>query len=257
MSGFVEPCLATLRDSPPAGANWIHEIKYDGYRVQAHRDGKDVTLFTRRGHDWTNRFGDLARHIARLSTNQAIFDGEVIAADVSGKPDFGLLQDALATGGAKGLLYYIFDLLYLDGFDLRSTPQLQRKKLLRELLPDAGDGPLLYSEHMETSGESMFKNACAMDLEGIVSKRSNAPYASNRGENWIKVKCQKRGHYPIVAFVEKLGAKPRRIASFYIGRWESGKLLYAGKVQSGFTGEQMRELREVLDPHIRAIPHLM
>jgi bifunctional non-homologous end joining protein LigD len=251
MPGFVDPCLAMLTDRAPSGARWIHEIKYDGYRVQAHRDGDAISLYTRRGHDWTDQFGALRAAIERLPVNKAIFDGEVIYPDADGKPDFALLQNELAKGRGRGLLYYIFDILYLDGFDIRNAPLIERKQVLSELLKESGPGPLLFSEHLETDGAAMFANACAMGLEGIVSKKRNGRYVSGRSESWIKVKCQKRGHYPIIAFVEKLGARPRRIASFYIGRWEKGKLLYAGKAQTGFSETQMRELREILDPYVR------
>ncbi len=213
MPDFIDPCLATLKDKAPAGDKWIHEIKYDGYRVQAHRDADRVALYTRRGHDWTDRFGPIAGQVAKLAVNNVIVDGEVVAVDASGKPDFALLQEELAAGQGHRLLYYIFDLLYLDGFDLRAVPLIERKHVLHQLLQDPSQGPVVFSEHMEAGGESMFANACAMGLEGIVSKKRHARYTSDRSENWVKVKCQKRGHYPIIAFVEKLGAKPRRIAS--------------------------------------------
>jgi bifunctional non-homologous end joining protein LigD len=247
----MEPCHATLRDNVPSGDRWIHEIKYDGYRVQGHKSRERVILYTRNGYDWTDRFGPIASSIAKLPVNQAIFDGEIISADKNGAPDFAALQEDLARGCGNRLVYYIFDLLYLDGFDIRAAPLVERKRLLGELLSETGRGPILFGEHIDGNGHKMFENACAMGLEGIVSKQRDAPYRSGRSESWIKVKCTKTGDYPIIAFVEKLGASPRRVASLYIGRRENGRLLYAGKARSGYTETSARRLRELLDPHIR------
>ena len=251
MPGFMEPCHATLRDNVPPGDRWIHEIKYDGYRVQGHKSRERVILYTRNGYDWTDRFGPIASSIAKLPVNQAIFDGEIISTDKNGAPDFAALQEDLARGRGDRLVYYIFDLLYLDGFDIRGAPLVERKRLLGELLSETRRGPILFSEHIDGNGQKMFENACAMGLEGIVSKQRNAPYRSGRSESWIKAKCAKTGDYPIVAFVEKLGATPRRVASLYVGRRENGRLLYAGKARSGYTETSARRLRELLDPHIR------
>ena len=179
-----------------------------------------------------------------------ILDGEAVVADSRGVPDFGLLHADLAAGRKDRLLYYAFDLLYLDGFDLRGARLAERKRMLAELLaapPSASSTP---STWRETAPEIQ-ERACAMGLEGIVSKQQDAPYRSGRVESWIKVKCGKRDAFPIVAFVEKLGAKPRKIASFYVGRREGDRLLYAGKVRGGFTEAEARDLRERLDPFIR------
>jgi bifunctional non-homologous end joining protein LigD len=185
-----------------------------------------------------------------LPANHLILDGEAVVADSRGIPDFGLLPADLAAGRKDRLLYYAFDLLYLDGFDLRGARLADRKRLLAELLAGASDR-ILYTEHLEGDGGEIYQRACAMGLEGIVSKQENAPYRSGRVETWIKIKCGKRDAFPIVAFVEKLGAKPRRIASLYVGRREGDKLLYAGKVRSGYTEAVARDLRERLDPFIR------
>jgi bifunctional non-homologous end joining protein LigD len=165
-------------------------------------------------------------------------------------PDFGLLHADLAAGRKDRFLYYAFDLLYLDGLDLRAARLADRKRLLAELMGGASDR-ILYAEHLEGSGAEIQERACAMGLEGIVSKQQDAPYRSGRAESWIKVKCGKRDACPIVAFVEKLGAKPRKIASFYVGRRDGDRLLYAGKVRGGFTEAEARDLRERLDPFIR------
>ena len=177
-------------------------------------------------------------------------DGEAVVADLRGVPDFGLLHADLAAGRKDRLLYYAFDLLYLDGLDLRGARLAERKRLLSELLAGASER-ILYAEHLEGDGGEIYQRACAMGLEGIVSKQQDAPYRSGRVESWIKVKCGKRDMFPIVAFVEKLGANPRRIASLYVGRREGDRLLYAGKVRSGYTEAVARDLRERLDPFIR------
>jgi bifunctional non-homologous end joining protein LigD len=171
-------------------------------------------------------------------------------ADSRGIPDYGLLHADPAARRSDRLLYCAFDLLYLDGFDLRGAPLAERKGMLSELLAGASER-ILFAEHLEGDGGEIQERACVFGLEGIVSKQQDAPYRSGRVESWIKVKCGKRDAFPIVAFVEKLGAKPRRIASFYVGRREGDRLLYAGKVRGGFTEAESRNLRERLDPFIR------
>jgi bifunctional non-homologous end joining protein LigD len=201
------------------------------------------------GHDWTRRFQTIANTLAALPAKALILDGEVVVADSHGVPDFGLLQADLAAGRKDRLLYYAFDLLYLEGLDLRGAVLAERRRVLSQLLTGAS-ARILYAEHLEGNGPEIQERACAMGLEGIVSKQQVSPYRSGRVESWIKVKCGKRDTFPIVAFVEKLGAKPRKIASFYVGRREGDRLLYAGKVRGGFTDAEARDLRERLHPLI-------
>jgi bifunctional non-homologous end joining protein LigD len=248
--GFVEPSHPTLREKAPSGERWLHEIKFDGYRTQAHLRNGRPAIYTRRGYDWTQRFGPIADALAELPANNLILDGEAIVVDSRGIPDFGLLHADLAAGRKDRLLYYAFDLLYLDGLDLRGARLAERKHVLAELLAGAS-ARILWAEHLEGNGPEIHERACAMGLEGIVSKQQDAPYRSGRVESWIKVKCGKRDAFPIIAFVEKLGAKPRRIASFYVGRRHGDQLLYAGKVRGGFSEAEARDLRERLDPLIR------
>jgi bifunctional non-homologous end joining protein LigD len=229
---------------------WIHEIKFDGYRTQAHLHNGRPAIYTRRAYDWTRRFQTIADALTALPSKDLILDGEAVVADSRGVPDFGLLHAHLAARRQDRLLYYAFDLLYLDGFDLRRARLGERKRLLSELLAGAPER-ILYAEHLEGEGADIYQRACAMGLEGIVSKQQDTPYRSGRTESWIKVKCGKRETFPIVAFVEKLGAKPRKIASLYVGRHEGDRLLYAGKVRSGYTEAVARDLRERLDPFIR------
>jgi bifunctional non-homologous end joining protein LigD len=248
--GFVEPSHPTLREKAPSGERWVHEIKFDGYRAQAHLRNGRPTIHTRRGYDWTQRFRPIADALAALPAKDLILDGEAVVADSRGVPDFGLLHADLAAGRKDRLFYYAFDLLYLDRLDLRGTALADRKRVLSQLLTGASER-VLYAEHLEGNGPEIQERACVMGLEGVVSKQRDAPYRSGRVESWIKVKCGKRDAFPIVAFVEKLGAKPRRIASFYVGRRHGDQLLYAGKVRGGFSEAEARDLRERLDPFIR------
>jgi bifunctional non-homologous end joining protein LigD len=249
--GFIEPCLATLRPAAPTGAEWLHEIKLDGYRTQAHIRNGRATIYTRRGYDWTDRFSSINEVVRALPAKEAILDGEVVVLDDRGASDFHRLQEDLAKRRSDRLTYFAFDLLYLDGFDLRSSPLVQRKQLLAELLQSILNPRVRLSEHIEADGLAVFEHACSMRLEGIVSKQRDSPYRSGRQELWLKSKCTKSDSYPIVAFVEKLGANPRRIASLYLGRREGERLLYAGKVRTGYTDEAARHVREYLDPYVR------
>jgi bifunctional non-homologous end joining protein LigD len=247
---FVEPCLASLRAKAPEGSDWIHEIKFDGYRTQLHlRDGRARAL-TRRGYDWTTKFAPIVRAVEALGAESVIVDGEAIVAGPEGVPDFAALHADLARGRTDRIKFYAFDLIYLDGRDLRKLPLIERKEKLRTLLEGA-PALLQYSDHFETNGADLFKSACAMGLEGVISKLRSAPYRSGQGESWIKTKCVLRDNFPIIGFVEKLEARPRRIASLYIGRRERDRLLYAGKAQSGFKDADLYMLRERLDPFIR------
>jgi bifunctional non-homologous end joining protein LigD len=248
--GFIKPWHPTLREHAPSGVRWIHEVKFDGYRTQAHLQNGQPTIYTRAGYDWTLRFQPIADALATFPANDLILDGEAVVVDSRGVPDFGLLHADFAAGRKDRLLYYAFDLLYLDGFDLRGARLAERKRMLSELLASASER-ILYAEHLEGDGAEIYQRACAMGLEGIISKQEDAPYRSGRVESWIKVKCGKRDAFPIVAFIEKLGAKPRKIASLYVGRREGDRLLYAGKVRSGYTEALARDLRERLDPFIR------
>jgi len=215
-----------------------------------HKRVGEQVIYTRRGYDWTSRFLNIAEAIAQLPARNAVIDGEVIVPDARGASDYHALQLDLAQGRTDRFVYFAFDLLYLDSKDLRGRPLIERKRLLKDLLSDA-HGPIKVSEHLEADGEEVFARVCDMRLEGIMSKRADSPYRSGRSDLWFKSKCIKSDTYPIIAFVEKLGAKPRRIASLYVGRREGDRLLYAGKLKTGYTDQTARALRELLDPLIR------
>ena len=198
--GFVEPELATLRTAAPAGNEYVHEIKFDGYRVQAHKRGGLVSLWTRSGLDWTKRFPTIAVALDAVPATELILDGEVISATERGAANFSALQDDLSRSRYDRMAYYAFDILHLDGFDLRAAPLTERKRVLAGLIEEAGGiGPVFYSEHFEEDGAMMFQKACDMGLEGIISKRRDAPYRSERTQDWIKVKCLQVARYEVMA----------------------------------------------------------
>ncbi|WP_129645059.1 DNA ligase D [Peristeroidobacter agariperforans] len=249
--GFIDPCLATPADNVPQQGQWSHEIKYDGYRIQAHLERGKSTLFTRRGFDWTELFGATARALELLDVEAAIIDGEIYVPDANGRADFHLMETDLNRGRDDRFVYCAFDLLYLNRYDLRDCALRDRKALLHQVI-GAGSERVFVSAGIEAESSEIFQRACEMNLEGVVSKRLDAPYRSGRQKSWLKRKCRNTDSVPVVAFVEKLGARPRRIASLYLGRYEDGRLLYAGKAQTGFKTQQLYELREKLDPYIRS-----
>jgi len=235
--GFIEPCLATLIDRPPRTSGWLHEIKFDGYRTQLHLHGARPKAFTRRGNDWSKRFDHLLSELVMLPTRECIVDGEAVVQDEQGLTDFGVLQDDLAKGGSDRIVYFAFDLLYLDGFDLRRTPLVERKRLLTDLV-----GPkrrrLHLSQHEEGSAAAMFKRACEIGIEGIVSKRADAAYVSGRTNSWTKVTCRKRDTFVVAG----LAYNKRKFEGIYLARPED--MSYAGKVEHGFTPEAQRDLEK-------------
>jgi bifunctional non-homologous end joining protein LigD len=248
--GFITPCDPSLRDRAPDGLGWLHEIKIDGYRAQVHVHHGRITVYSRSGYNWTDHFHQIAHAVKALSAHDFIIDGEATVFGNTGLPDFQALRRELAKRHAGRLVYLAFDLLYLDGHDLRGAPLMERKRALQNLLANRPP-KIVYVEHFEThDGEAVYRHACKLKLEGIVSKRRDSRYRSGRQETWLKLKCTKSDTFPIVAFVEKLGARPRKIDSLYVGRREGGRLIYAGKARSGYTEQVAREVRERLDPLI-------
>ncbi len=244
---FVEPSLAQLADRPPKGKDWIHEIKFDGYRTQARIDGRSIKLLTRKGLDWTERFEPIAETLKTLRLASALIDGEIIAETSSGVPSFSDLQQALSAGADDRLLYYVFDLLSCEGADLRNTPLVERKALLHRIVePLPAGANIRFSEHFETDGATMLEHACRMGLEGIISKRKNEPYRSGRGEHWIKSKCVDRQEFVLLGYVPSTVVKSA-IGSLVVGYYDGGKPMYAGRVGTGFSAEVARSLRQQLE----------
>ncbi len=249
---FIKPELATLRPAAPEGNDYLHEVKFDGYRLQARLDRGKVTLRTRKGLDWTKTFPSIAAAVARLPAASAIVDGEVVVRDRRGVSDFALLQAALKSDQTGRVLYFIFDLLFLDGRDLRAEPLATRKALLADLLGRKQGGACLrYSRHAVGDGRARLKRACRRKLEGIVSKPIRSRYRSGRVGEWIKAKCADRQEL-VVAGVVPSSVRGRRIRSLVVAVHERGELVYAGRVGTGFSEAVMRELWDRLSPLITA-----
>jgi bifunctional non-homologous end joining protein LigD len=236
---FVEPALATLRDKPPSSEAWVHEIKFDGYRLQAHlREGK-TAFYTRRGFDWTPRFKSLQSAFWDLPADRAVIDGEVVVLTSEGLSDFGALEDALGAGHSDRFTFFAFDLLCLNSWDLRACALIERKRGLEELIGDRR-ARLRYSEHVEANSKDLYQNACKLQLEGIVSKRKDARYSSGRTANWTKVTCRTRDTFVVVG----IAYNRNKFDGIYLARRKEDGLLYAGKVENGFTPASQRDLEE-------------
>src|SRR5487761_1246672 len=244
----VELQLATLVKSPPEGEHWLHEIKFDGYRILCRIDRGHVTLITRGGQDWTGRLPASAAAAAELPVERAILDGEVVALEPNGVSSFQRLQNAFRDRRAGELVYYAFDLLYLDSHDLRDAPLEGRKKILADLLDhNSSTGPIRYAEHIDGHGEKFFHEACRMGLEGIISKRRDRPYIRGRGYDWVKAKCVRREEFVIGGFTDPEGAR-HGLGALLVGYYDgNGRLLYAGKVGTGFNDRLLVDLRKRLD----------
>lgn len=258
LPSFVSPELATLSSEVPEGKGWLHEVKYDGYRLIAARAGDRVRLWTRSGLDWTAKFPSVAAALVKLDAKSFLLDGEVVVFDSHGKSDFGCLQRALSGEGGSMVLC-VFDLLEIDGEDLRKKPLIERKERLRRLLgrPPAG---LRYSEHVTGDGEKVLAHACKLGLEGIVSKRADAPYVSARTFSWIKVKCLGRDEFVIAGF-RPSDKKGRPFSSLILGEYVGDELTYRGRVGTGFGGEafyelgdRLRRLERAKSPFKTAVP---
>ncbi len=238
MPGFIPPQLCRLVDRPPGGADWVHEVKLDGYRMQLRVADGAARLLTRSGLDWTGKFPEIARAAAALP--DCILDGEVVALDASGAPDFAALQAALSDGETGDLVYFAFDLLYAAGERLTARPLAARKQALRDLLAATrGKAKVIrYVEHFATGGEAILKSACRLSLEGIVSKRIDAPYRSGRGAAWTKAKCR-AGHEVVIGGWSSNGGSFR---SLLVGVHRGRHLVYIGRVGTGYGREVVARL---------------
>jgi len=244
---FIPPCLALLGVTAPDSADWIHEIKFDGYRMQARIDNGDVRLLTRKALDWTGKFAPIAEALETLPVEQAILDGEIVSENDDGVASFSQLQEDLKEGRSKNFVYYVFDLLYRDGYDLTTVPLETRKQALADLLEGSDLRQIRLSEHFTESGTTLLKHACKIGLEGIISKRRTAPYRPGRGSDWIKTKCSDRQEF-IVAGYAPSTVDPRAIGALILAYHRDGKLHYAGRVGTGYTHKMARELWTKLQP---------
>ncbi|HEX7030665.1 MAG TPA: DNA ligase D [Gammaproteobacteria bacterium] len=242
------PQLAGTSDAPPGGDGWIHEIKFDGYRVIASlRDGK-VKLTTRNGHDWTHRFATLAETLEALPVKNAVLDGEIVAMLPGGFTSFRHLQEAISNGRTANLAYQVFDLVHLDGHDLSGATLLDRKQALAQLLESAAfpdKRTVRYSDHLQGQGAAFFEQACRLGLEGILSKRANSHYRAGRGKQWRKVKCTQHEEFVVGGFTEPGGSR-EGFGSLLLGAYANGEFAYAGRTGTGFSNRQIEQLHEML-----------
>lgn len=246
MPARQEPMLASHADAPPEGAEWLHEIKFDGYRLLVRKEGDEVRLLTRNGLDWTRRFSGIAEAARALPSDTLLADGEAVALRPDGVSSFSDLQKALSEGDTSHLTLFLFDLLYRDGQDLRDCALVTRKAALRDLLSRAGETAIRFSDHMEGVGARMRVRACEMGLEGIICKRADSPYRGGRGRAWLKVKCQGREEFVVLGFT-KPGGRRAGLGSLQLGFWDAeGALHYAGGCGSGFSDEVLRDIAKTL-----------
>jgi bifunctional non-homologous end joining protein LigD len=241
--------LAGLIDAAPAGEQWLHEIKFDGYRILARIEGGRCRLFSRHGKDWTGEFPAIAAACAALPLQTAWLDGEVVALDAHGVSRFHDLQRALSDGRTGGLFHHLFDILHLDGWDLAGAPLAERKRVLKGLLAGAGD-PLRYTDHLEGGGPAFHRQACAFALEGVVSKRADSRYRPGRSKAWVKVKCTRRQEFVVIGFTRPQASRTG-IGALLLAVNEAGRLVASGRVGTGFSAADAAALERRLLPLAR------
>jgi len=244
---FVPPSLATLTERPPEGAAWVHEIKLDGYRLEARVESGSVQLLTRTGLDWTGRFPSIAKALKGLRVESALIDGEAVVEDAHGVTSFAALVDALEQRQVQGMRFVAFDLLHLNGVDLTPAPLSGRKELLETVLKTSRSRHLRYSAHLAGDGEAVLREACALGLEGVVSKRADRPYRSGRNGDWLKSKCVQTDEFVIGGYLAS-SVDARAVGALALGTFEEGKLVYRGRVGTGFTHKSARAVWKALQP---------
>ena len=248
LPAFVEPCLATLVAKPPEGDDWVHEIKFDGYRIEARLAANGVKLLTRSGLDWTDRFGDLPHLLREKHSGTALIDGELVVEDSEGHSSFTALAEAFKSGLAERFVLQCFDLLYLDGINLMGVPLTDRKALLRRLLGrNSKTGQIRFSEHLAGDADKMLTEACRLGLEGIISKRADRPYRSGRNDDWLKSKCIQTDEFVIIGYLQS-NVSANAVGALVVGYYDRNRLKYAGRVGTGFTNRRATELYRLLKP---------
>jgi bifunctional non-homologous end joining protein LigD len=235
-----------LVKEPPSGDEWLHELKFDGYRMLCRLDRGRVTVWSRNGKDWTEKFQNVVEAVKSLKATSAMLDGEIVIVDAQGRSSFQKLQRAMGKTTTSGFAYEVFDLMYLDGYSLTQTPLKHRKELLKNLVGSNSHGVIRYSEHISGNGDQFFRHACKYEIEGIVSKLANSHYESTRNRNWLKVKCAKQQEFVIAGYTPSSKGLPG-FGSLVLGVYEKGKLVYAGRVGTGFTFKQRSDLKKQLD----------
>jgi bifunctional non-homologous end joining protein LigD len=247
LPSWVKPQLCKLVGAPPQGPEWLHEIKYDGYRMHARLDHGRAQLLTRTGLDWTHKYPTVAAALSVLPAKQAYLDGELCGVRPDGKTSFSLIQTTSDSGSSDALVFFLFDLFYLDGEVISAAPLSERKERLRRLLLNAGT-PLQYSDHQIGRGSEFYARACELSLEGIISKRANAPYSPGNRGLWVKVKCQNREEFVVVGWTDPEGARPWLGALLLAYYDPAGRLVYAGRVGAGIDRAELGRLWQRLQP---------
>ena len=243
---FIKPQLALEAESAPDGSGWLHELKLDGYRMQARKDAAKVQMLTRSGLDWTSRMSSIAAAVSHLPVESVTIDGEVVVVSPNGTTNFADLQASFQDGAKNPLTYFCFDLLHLNGRNTRGLPLIERKTLLGQILQTTDQDTLRFSEHLETGGQKMFQHACELHAEGIISKRAGSKYASARNGDWLKLKCLHEQEFVVGGFTLPSNGI-NGVGALLLGYYEDGKLVYAGRTGTGFTQKTHRSIREKLD----------
>nr|HAT8715015.1 DNA ligase D [Legionella jordanis] len=245
----ISPELATLVDKPPKGEDWLHEIKLDGYRILGFKENGNIRLMSRNHIDWTGHFKNVVEELTKLPYRSVVFDGEIILLDEKGHSSFQLLQNSLKADKDYPFIYYIFDVLYFDKYDLRKLSLLERKDILRELIP-YGHSTLRYSDHIIGQGDEVFENACQLQLEGVISKNIHSSYQEKRSKSWLKIKCSHRQEFVIGGYSKAKGAR-QYFRSLFLGVYDDeGELVYCGNVGTGFSDESLKQVYQKLQPLI-------
>jgi len=251
---FIAPCLAVPASIPPVGPQWVTEIKYDGYRIQAHVSSGTVTLLSRSGQDWSAKFARIRAELSELPVVSAIVDGEAIVENARGVPDFHALQREINNGSSARIAFVAFDLLEHDGRDLRSLPLRERKRQLEHILGQhATSSSLRFGAHFANEGNDVMQHACDLGLEGIVCKRIDRPYRSGRSGDWVKVKCVVSEPFVIGGYVPLKGRQDA-VGSLSLGFFQNDEFIYAGRVGTGFSAEEAGEIWRALQPARRKTP---
>jgi bifunctional non-homologous end joining protein LigD len=246
LPGFIAPQLATAREGVPAGEGWVHEIKFDGYRMLAYIEGGGARVLSRNTLDWSRRFGQVTEALGDIRAKEAILDGEVCVLDEQGRADFQKLQALVKDGKPARLSYLVFDLLWLDGEDLRKRPLLERKTRLAKIVPKQ-NAVVQYVDHFSGDGVKFFVGACESGLEGTIAKRADAPYDSGRSTSWIKVKCVDAREFAVGGYVPS--ERRSYFKSLLLGELASrGGLIYRGQVGGGFTEALGKKIAALLEP---------
>jgi DNA ligase D-like protein (predicted ligase) len=244
---WIKPQLTELVKQPPDGPDWFHEIKYDGYRIHARIDAGNVRLLTRAGLDWTRKYPPIAAALKELPVGTAYLDGELCGVRPDGTTSFSIIQAASDSGNADALVFFLFDLLFLDGEDLTGLPLSDRKTRLATVMSGVGP-PLQYSDHQVGRGPTFYAEACKLGLEGVVSKRADAPYVPGDRGLWVKTKCLNREEFVVVGWTDPEGARPYLGALLLAYHDATGKLIYAGRAGTGIGHAELERIWRRLQP---------